>query len=183
MADKLSHKDRQRLYSYANPARSKQDFTDDELCQALREAQPDSSTQKGPTRESYQAFYDAHPAGRPHPYTIIRRFGKWSAALERAGFSAKSRARYRNRVDRDTCLYALDLSRQILGHYPSVMEYTDLWRYGSPDQNIPSLKEWGLPSEGTIRLRCGTWRKALSESREKSIEPDSTVKSKLSKTQ
>lgn len=154
----LSEKDNQRLYGYAEQSRSKRTYTDE----AMRKALKDAHTEHGSalTRERYQDYYTANQ-GAPHPYTIIRRHGKWSDALKDAGIPTHTRTRYSNRVTKDECLAALQAARDILGHLPSVAEYTELWKNGKDDK--ASLKSLGHPAEGTIRLRFDRWKLALHE--------------------
>jgi hypothetical protein len=156
----LNDIDKQRLYGYAGESRAKRKFTNTDMVQALHAAY---GRQDGGslTREDYQRYYDAQPKQTvPHPYTIIRRYNKWNDALRRAGLPVNSRTRYSNRISREDCLAALRHARNVLGHLPSVTEYTKLWREGHGEE--APLKDQGYPSEGTIRSRFDRWRTALS---------------------
>ena len=151
----LNKKDETRLSGYASESRSERKFSNDDMIYALRCA---ANGHQGSTlsRNAYQTFYEKHRE-RPHPYTIIRRFGRWSAALEAANLPYKKRATYRGQITQEDCIQALLEARDILGHLPSVGEYEDLWKARLSTWGQP-LPAW--PSASTIRLKFDKWRAA-----------------------
>ena len=154
----LTEKDQTRLQSYDSKARTKRQFTNKEMEQALCDA---AKGHNGPlSREQYQDYY-ARTANVPHSYTIIRRYGKWNEALRKARLPIRKRAPYQVRINKTDCIVALLDARRILGHLPSVGEYTKLWKQG--DASHEALKEQNHPSPSTIRLKYGKWREANAE--------------------
>lgn len=140
-----------RVSGYAGEARSTRKFSDEAMKDALHAAANGSN--KPLSREAYQTYYETH-RDRPHPYTIIRRFDRWSTALQKAGLPHQKRAAYQSRISKDDCVKALLDAREILGHLPSVGEYEELWHQ--------SFKEAGKPSGSTIRLKFDKWRDACT---------------------
>lgn len=116
--------------------RKRQAFTDDELVDELRRV----GRQLAGQPLIIEAF---KPLGRMNPETIRRRFGSWSAALEKAGLSvAPLGRRYSDEQ------YFENLLR-VWTHYGRQPTYREMDR--APSQ-IPS---------GAYETKWGTWRKAL----------------------
>lgn len=148
-----------RLYGYDSKARSRKTFTKVEIRHALQDA---AKGHGGPlARTTYQVHYEDNP-GLPHPYTIIRRYEKWSRALKDAGLPTHTRSSYKGQTTQRDCLAALLAARDILGHLPSTGEYANLWTYG-PFTGGKSLKSQGYPSVSTIRVKFAKWRDAVTE--------------------
>ncbi len=144
--------DKYRLKAYSSEKRSELKFTNDEIETALRKA---AEGKKGPlAREAYQVYYEQND-GVPHSYTVIRRYGKWNAALKAAGLPVSKRTEYKSTHDKGSCVRAIIAARDILGHLPSTGEYAQVW--GS------DLKFDGHPSASTIRSKYGKWRTAITE--------------------
>lgn len=155
----LNKKDQSRLHGYKNEARSTPQFSDDTIKQALQEAAEGRSGQL--TRSQYQLYYDTRRGVVPHPFTVIRRFGRWNAGLEAAGLPVVKRSDYRKHHNDALCIEALQECRKRLGHLPSVLEYNRVWHEGYG--KAPPLRDEGYPSEATIRSRFGRWRTALNK--------------------
>jgi hypothetical protein len=156
----LTEKDETRLKGYDSKTRSKRQFTNKEMEQALRDA---ATGHSGPlSRERYQEYYE-QTANVPHSYTIIRRYGKWNDGLKKAKLPTRDRAPYQTRIDKSDCVAALLEARAVLGHLPSVGEYTELWEHGALVPNPEPLKDRHLPAASTIRLKWGKWRTANEE--------------------
>jgi hypothetical protein len=158
---KLNKKDQSRLHGYQNMARSVNRYSDMDMETALKQAARTTDNSQWLTRTQYQTYYEAHKGDVPHPFTIIKRYGRWNAGLEAAGLPTTRRSDHQRSFQDENCLNAIRLCRKYLGHLPSVLEYNRVWKEGHGKN--PPLRDEGYPAEATIRSRFGKWRTALTQ--------------------
>ncbi len=81
------------------------------------------------------------------------RYGSWNAACEAAGVPhAPSTAHRYSPWTQELCVEAILVVAQVLGAMPSIGDYDAVRQLERPD----------LPSNATIRGRCGGWARALA---------------------
>jgi hypothetical protein len=150
--------DYRRLNAPLGSGRTAKTFDLDEMVrylQAAANAQANASgmpVERKPLSAHRYEEWRAHNKGAPAAVTIIRRFGKWSDALDAAGLKSQRRKRIGG-MDKEACYEAIRDVHKRIGHYPSITEYRKLW-----DE---SLKKEGFPSDASIRFRWGRWRDVL----------------------
>jgi len=88
--------------------------------------------------------------GWPTHQTHLKRHGSWRNALLAAGLNANPSVTMRS-FDTDQCIEAIRLVTHALGKVPTLDDYGRHARRSSG----------ALPSEATIRVRCGGWKQAL----------------------
>jgi hypothetical protein len=131
-------------------------YPTDELIAFLREA---STTVQGALSASVYGKYAKERRtsdGRLWPtyQTYVKRFGSWRGALLEAGLPTKPRGRYsgNRKFSEEDCIQALRNAAKTLGKVPTAGEYSALARASGG----------ALPSQMTLRKRCGNWYQALA---------------------
>lgn len=132
-------------------------YSTDELLAFLQEA---GAAAPGPLSGSAYSSYARERRmsdGRLWPtcQTYVKRFGSWRGALLRAGLPATPRGRSREnrKFSEQDCIQALRVAAKTLGKVPTAAEYSALAR----------SSRGALPSQITLRKRCGTWYQALAK--------------------
>jgi hypothetical protein len=145
--------ERRRLQRATSPR-----YPTEELIVFLQEAGA-TSVQAVLTTVAYTKYAKGRQTddGRPWPsdQTYVNRFGSWRGALLEAGLPTKPRGRYsgNRKFSEEDCIQALRDAAKTLGKVPTAAEYNAFAR----------SSKGALPSQMTLRKRCGTWYQALAK--------------------
>ena len=132
-------------------------YADDELIASLQEASV--SVQGVLTIAAYTDYAEARRTsdGRlwPTHQTYSKRFGSWREALQAAGLKANPPGPMtgHRQFDEAHCVDAVRVAARELGKVPTATEY----------DAFAKASGGALPSQATVRHRCGTWYKALAK--------------------
>jgi hypothetical protein len=142
----------ERRLAWKRPAKK---YSDAELVEFLRQA---SASLGGVlTTSQYTEFARSRhtPDGRPWPthQTPFKRFGSWRSALHVAGLASNPSSAIAGQrlFERAHCIDAVRAVARDLEKMPTAAEYDDAARQSGGS----------LPSQATVRARCGTWNQVL----------------------
>lgn len=139
------------------PTKHTNRYSDDELIEMLQ----DASRAVGGVLA--KADFEAYGSGlvtadgRPWPtgQTPMKRFGSWNKALEAAGLRANPSSPIAGQIlfDEAQCIDALRHVARELGESPTAAAYDE----------YAKKTNGALPSQATVRNRCGRWYDALAK--------------------
>jgi hypothetical protein len=122
---------------------NKRTWSDAQILNAIRNVAVNGTL----TVKSYDEARSADPGSMPSVPLIISRFGKWNAAVDRAGCQPAHRPRpYSGALTRDGALLAVEDCAAEFGRPPSLTEY-EQW-----------AKQAGAPCATRVRQLLGGWQ-------------------------